>query len=268
MAMLRDLGTAAIGAFKASICPDDGLKFGICVPSGEMVGPSFGAALTLAVERLGLDATECAIIADFSDSHFSTPEHVAPIIGGSLEMLQDLGRWKHIIFQGTHYPEKNPAEHGSSELWPRNEWAAWRQAVKFDPATAEHMIFGDYAADCAKMVFGGSGGAAIRHYRYTTETGWFVVRGAKSGSDKEIMRDVCKRILASGHFAKPSFSTADAYIARTANDMDGPGNSTMWRQINTTHHITRVVVDVANVRGITISEQPVQPTGSQMSLLS
>lgn len=267
MARLADLGALEMDAFKESIENADDLKFCICVNSGEMVGTEFGVTLSRAVEQLGLQAVDCAVIADFSDSDFSAPDLVAPILGGALELLQDLGQWRHIIFQGTHYPEKNPAEHGASELWPRNEWAAWRQAVSFDPATAEHMIFGDYAADCAKMVFGGSAGKAIRHYRYTTESAWLVARGGKAGPDKMIMEEICGRIVASGHFAGPQFSTADAYIALTAQGLNGPGNSTIWRQVNTTHHLTRVVVDVANVRGISIEELPVQDAGSQLTLL-
>jgi hypothetical protein len=267
MAMLRDLGEREADAFKAAITQDDPLKFGICVASGEMVRSDFGDALNLSLKRMGLRAQDCAVIADFSDSDFSQPEHVAPIISGALELLQDLGEWKHIIFQGTSYPEKNPAEHGSSVLCPRNEWAAWRQAVKFDPTTAENMIFGDYAADSAKMNFGGAGSAAIRHYRYTGESSWLVERGAKTGSDKEIMRNICSRIVASGHFSGPRFSTADLYIYRTANNLDGPGNSTTWRQINTTHHITRVVADVAKVRNITIIELSSEPLALQLSLL-
>lgn len=269
MAMLSDLGQLELDAFKQCISSQDSLKFCICLKSGEMVDPQLvGMTLSLAVERLGLLTSECAVIADFSDSEFSAPDLVAPIIGGALELLQQLGQWQHIIFQGTNFPEKNPAAHGASELWPRNEWAAWRQAVRFDPATAEHMIFGDYAADCSKMVFGGSGGKAIRHYRYTTTTDWFVVRGAEKGKDKEIMEEICARIVASEHFAGAPFSSADAYIARTAQGLDGPGSSTIWRQVNTTHHVTRVVVDVAEVRGIDIEKRPIAPTSVQLSLIS
>ncbi|WP_211441957.1 beta family protein [Collimonas humicola] len=268
MAMLRDLiGDEAL-AFKAAIPQDETLKFAICVASGELVNTDLGVQVNAALAKLGLNATNCAIIADFSDSDFSQPDHVAPVISGALEQLQELGAWQHIIFQATHYPEKNPAEPGQSALCPRNEWAAWRQAVKFDPTTAEYMTFGDFAADSSKMSFGGAGGApAIRHYRYTTEDAWLVVRGEKSGADKAIMKDVCSRIVASGHFASARFSTADAYIYRTANDLDGPGNSTMWRQVNTTHHITRVVTDVAKVRAIPISEIQEEPIAQQMSLL-
>jgi len=81
------------------------------------------------------------------------------------------------------------------------------------------------------------------------------------------MKEVCARIVESGHFASARFSPADAYIARTAQGLDGPGSSTTWRQVNTTHHLTRVVVDVANVRGLAIAELPTQDAGSQLSLL-
>jgi hypothetical protein len=266
MAVLGDLGLSEAAAFRAAVNSDDQIKFGFCVSSGDMVGPEFTTELSQALNRMLLTPEECAIVADFHDADFTSPERVAPIIGGALESLREFGPWRQIIFQGTHYPEANPADAGSHELWPRNEWKAWRQAVGFDPSTAAHMIFGDYAADCAKMAFGSSGIAAIRHYRYTTENAWLIQRGEKSGSDKRIMRSVCKEILESGLFAGAGFSAADAYIFRTASGADGPGNSTTWRQINTTHHITRVVADIAKVRGVAIVQKAVEYE-TQMPLL-
>jgi hypothetical protein len=41
----------------------------------------------------------------------------------------------------------------------------------------------------------------------------------------------------------------------------------MWRQVNTTHHITRVVTDVAKVRGIAIAEIPQEIIPLQLSLI-
>jgi hypothetical protein len=264
-ARLSDLNDGAIEGFKLAIAETDDLKFGIGVLSGEMVGSDFSSRLTSALEQLGAQVTDCAVFADFSDADFSDPDLVAPIIGGALEALQEIGLWQHIVFQGTNYPETNPAAPGTTLVWPRNEWIAWCKAVKFDPTTAEQMIFGDHAADCAKMVFDKHRAAPIPHYRYTIENDWLIVRGAKSGSDKTIMRDVCNRILESGYFAGSAFSSADAYIEDTARSLDGPGNSTTWRQVNTTHHITRVVFDVAKVRGITIPGRAAEPIGSQLS---
>jgi hypothetical protein len=266
-ALLSDLGHVESFAYREVIAKNEELKFAICVPSDEMVGPEFIAAMNEALARLGLAPADCAVIADFSTAEFSNPDIVAPIISGALETLQELGAWQLIIFQGTHFPDKNPADHGSVEMWPRNEWHAWRRAVKLDPTTAEHMIFGDYAADCAKMVFG-KGGMAIRHLRYTTSEHWRIQRGAKTGSDRKIMHDVYKSIVESGQFAGEGFSEADAYIAHAAaNANAGPGIARTWRQLNTTHHITVVVSALAEVRGIAIAKGDGDSANRQLSLL-
>jgi hypothetical protein len=166
-----------------------------------------------------------------------------------------MGTWRQVIFQGTNYPDTNPAEPGGTHRVLRNEWSAWRKAVGFDPSTAEHMLFGDYAADCATMKFGGGGGRAIRHYRYTTSDAWRVERGDDEGKDAVAMRAVCRRIVASGDFAGRSFSAADEFIFLTACGEAGPGTSTRWRAVNTTHHITRVVADIGGVRGFVLRQR-------------
>lgn len=268
-ASLSDIGSAEAPALREAIATATETKFAICVPTDEMVGPEFNSNLTTALERLGVAVEECAVLADFGRSEFGDPSIVAPIIGGALETLQDFGRWQQIIFQGTHYPEINPAKDGMVELCSRNEWVAWQQAVKFDPDTAEFMIFGDYAADCAKMDFSKSNGApAIRHLRYTTAEHWRVQRAVKLGSDAVRMRGVYKAIYNSPDFAGGGFSSADEFIARAANDLNmKPGNAKTWRQLNTTHHITQVVSDIAKVRGVPIKRVPTEDFDLQLSLL-
>lgn len=257
VAQLSDLGASEIPAFKAAV-PDHGpLKFAICVSSDEMVGSELRQTVLRILDSLGLSAAECAVLADFSGADLSNPSIVAPIIGDALLTLQEIGPWRHVIFQGTHYPEANPAKDGSVEIWPRNEWLAWKEAIHFDPSTAEYMIFGDYGADCAKMAFGGSGAQAIRHIRYATPDSWRVQRAVKEGKDAQRMHGVFKSIVESGDFAGEGFSSADAFIANGAKGAAAkPGNSTTWRQLNTTHHITQVVSDIAKVRGISIKKAP------------
>jgi hypothetical protein len=234
--------------------------------TGLSADPDRGGRLG-ALETMKLIPDQCVIIVDFHDADLSEPSIVAPIIAGTLEYLQLSARWQQVVFQGTNFPDKNPAEQNSNVLVSRNEWLAWRRAVSFDPATADHLLFGDYAADCAKLVFGGGGGAAIRHYRYTTPEAWHVQRGPQEGGHEEVMRKVCQGILDSGYFAGRDFSTADDYIFLTANGQAGPGNSTIWRAVNTTHHITRVVADVGGVRGLTFTRKAVEPVAAQLDLL-
>lgn len=268
MAMLGDLNDDVLVAFKGAIQKSAYLKFALGILSSDFVDNNLNQKVSSTLRQLELSANECAVIADFSDADFSEPDFVTPVIRGVLESLQEAGDWKHVVFQGTHFPEKNPAEPGSHKLWPRNEWKAWKDAVQFDPSTAEQMIFGDFAADCAKIAFGGGGGApAIVHYRYTIKDAWLIERAAKTGAHKELMQGVCKKIVESGYFSGAGFSNADAYIQRVADSLDGPGNSTMWRQINTTHHITRVVTDVAKVREIAIAAREVAQQSTQFSLI-
>ena len=95
-----------------------------------------------------------------------------------------------------------------------------------------------------------------------------MVRGNETGSTHEVMQDVFARVLDSGEFSGPSFSEADSYIDNVVrNNSEGTGNASTWRQVNTTHHITRVVADIAKVRGIPITELPRSPTAAQLELL-
>lgn len=246
------------------------LKFGLRIQSGDMNDPDLNDRVQTVLSNMGLVPAECAVFADFSDADLSNYSLVAPIIRFALEQLQEFGQWQLIVFQGTNYPETNPAKKaGQTVSHPRNEWHAWREAVRFDPSTAVYMVFGDFAADCAKMAFGGKGGRPIRHCRYTTESDWLVVRGDERGSMSRAMKEVFERIVNSDKFSGPAFSDADRYIDKVARgDSDKAGNATTWRQINTTHHITRVVADIAKVRGIPITELPNSPNSVQLALLN
>ena len=82
------------------------------------------------------------------------------------------------------------------------------------------------------------------------------------------MRDVCLRIVESGKFDGESFSSADEYIAQTARGQAGPDNPTIWRAVNTTHHITRVVADMGSVRGFALQQRASPPPPVQESLFT
>lgn len=268
IASLVDLEKIGVSAFRDSLPRNYGLKFGLRIQSGDMTDPNLNERVQSVLSSMGLIPAECSVFADFTDADLSDHSLVAPIIRAALEQLQTFGQWMFVVFQGTHYPETNPAKPGQTISHPRNEWRAWSEAVKFDPSTAEQMVFGDFAADSAKIDFGGKGGRPIPHCRYTTDTHWLVVRGGETGSTLKIMKDVFKRVLDSGEFSGSSFSEADAYIDDVArNNSESVGSASTWRQVNTAHHITRVVADMAKVRGIPITELPHSPTGAQLALL-
>jgi Beta protein len=254
-------------AFRIALATESETKAAIRIESGEIDGQLSGR-VAAAMASLDLTPSDCTVLADFSDADFSDTSAVANIAQGAMEDLQAIGRWRQIVFQGTNYPEVNPAKSDGIAIIPRNEWLAWKEAVKLDGSSPEHLIFGDYGADCAKFEFKKtSGGIPIRHYRYATSDSWLVVRGIATGQADSVMRDVCERILKSGKFAGRAFCSADDYIFGTAKGWAGPGNGSTWREINTAHHITRVVRDIGGIKGMLFSEATFSDPTDQLKLV-
>jgi Beta protein len=255
-----------ITAFRRVLAMESATKIAIRIESGEIDRDLLGRVAE-AMSALGVTPSDCIVLADFSDADFTDAVAVANTAQAALEDLQGIGRWRQVVFQGTNYPEKNPAESNNDATIPRNEWLAWKEAIKLDGSSPEHLVFGDFGADCAKFEFKKtSGGIPIRHYRYATPDSWLVVRGIATGQADPVMRDVCERILESGHFAGRGFSSADDYIFKTAQGWDGPGNGSTWREINTAHHITRVVRDIGGVKGMSFTERMFRDPADQRSL--
>ncbi len=265
VAGLAELSGPRIVGFKESV-GGGSLRFGLRISSEDFIEPGLGDRLLRAIEQVDVIPNETAIVVEFPDTDFSQPDLVAEVFESVLETLEEAGRWYAIVCQATSYPEVNPAAHGSEALVPRLEWKAWVAAVRFNKSTGDHLMFGDYAADCARMAFGKSNARAIRHYRYTTPDNWFVVRGAETGNDTTLMRDVSRRIVQGGHFAGRGYSSADEFIYRCAMAGGGPGNSTVWREINTTHHVTRVVRDMGAVKGLAFNDREMGPAYRQLAL--
>ncbi|GJE74757.1 beta family protein [Methylorubrum suomiense] len=225
------------------------------------------AYIAKSLSLMGISEQECVIISDFSEADFSSPKIVGQIAQSVLEDLQEIGRWQSIVFQGSNYPTTNPASDNNSFVVPRNEWLAWQEAVKLDGRSTDRLVFGDFGADCSKIKFQKNGGGIpIRHYRYALISSWLVVRGSPTGTAKDAMRQVCMRIINSGQFAGREFSSADDFIYRCAQGWEGPGNGTTWREINTTHHVTRAVRDIGAIKGLTFKSIPTRSPTEQASL--
>lgn len=231
------------------------------------VDGDLAAHVAAALSALGIPDHRCIILADFSEADFAAPDVVGEIAQGVLEDLQTIGRWPAIVFQGSNYPTTNPAADNGSFKVPRNEWLAWKTAVDLNGASPDSLVFGDFAADCSKIDFKKKGGGIpIRHYRYALTDSWLVVRGMPTGDTKGAMQQVSTKIVNSGSFAGREFSAADDFIYRCAQGWDGPGNGTTWREVNTNHHITRVVRDIGVIKGYAFSDRQVSTPLHQPSI--
>jgi hypothetical protein len=266
VATLDDMQGDQGRAFRLVLAKNTEAWIAVRLKSGE-INSDLAGRVASALTRLRLKPGNCALLLDFADADLSNVSVVSSIILGALEDVQVIGRWQSIVFQGTNYPDKNPAAEDSTITVPRNEWLAWSSAIQKDANALEHLLFGDYCADNANFEFRSGGGAApYPHYRYSAADSWVVARGKSDISPREAMRKVSQSVLDSGVFAGQDFSSADDFIYATANGYAGPGNASTWREINTAHHITRVVSDIGRMRGFSVERRAVTEPPRQAGL--
>lgn len=265
VADLEDMNSVRGQAFQLVLSKDLDTQLAVRIQSGE-VNDDLAGRVDTAMSQLGIVPENCALLLDFADADFSDVEAVASVASAALEDVQAIGLWRAVVFQGTNFPDKNPAAPDSSTTIPRNEWLAWRTAVQNDPDLPARLIFGDYGADSARFKFQSGGISPIPHYRYCIPDSWLVVRGGSNGCRKDTMQAVSRSILDSGKFAGRDFSWADEFIYGTANGHAGPGNASTWRQVNTVHHITHVVSEIGLFAGFGVERRAVATRPNQASL--
>jgi hypothetical protein len=260
------VGLDGFAGIRECIDEHETLKLAVRITLADLENSALIDELRRSLDGLKAAPNECCVIADFDSADFTQPELLVDIVEASLERLHEVGLWQLTVFQGTNYPRKNPADPSSTYMVPRNEWAAWRRAVQLSPSTPLSLVFGDYAADCAEFPIGKKVAKAVRHYRYTTDTHWLVVRASDKGDDKPRMKDVCSRIVSSGTFAGRSFSAADNFIFLNSVDQAGPGTATSWRAHNTNHHVTHVVKRIGATRSIKFADLQVGHVAEQVQI--
>jgi len=221
-----------------------------------------------AMTAAGLQASDCVIFVDFTGAPLD-PEIATGSVSGVLDLIGEVGLWQRIVFQGSSFPKKNPAEPGKIELTPRHEWDVFHAALKESGIPPDRIGYGDFGADCGEMTFPRKkgGGAAIRHLRYTAASKTLVVRGAATGKDAAVMADVCKRIVESGYFAGQTFSEADDRIYCLAKGIiTGPGNASNWREWNMLHHMVQIARDLGALAGVEVAAGSATLEAIQQSL--
>lgn len=227
------------------------------------------AALLLeGLKQAGLRSEECVLFVDFTGSPLG--EDFAPAIGEIFDQLDGAARWSKIVYQASAYPDKLPVGVNERTLIARAEWTTFLAALKETGVHPDRLAYGDFGADCGRMVFpkGKGGGRPKPHLRYTGKTHTLIVRGSDSGAFTPTMRKVCKQIIESKEYCGRSFSYADDRIWRNAKRMtDSCGDSTGWRELNTAHHIVRIVHDLGAMVGATFEEDTVSEYSEQESFL-
>lgn len=226
-----------------------------------------GDELAKGMDALGIEAADCEIFVDFSDLELGM-EDVVSVVNGILDALSEIATWGSIVFQGSNFPIKNPAEAGRTATIPRHEWTIFKEVLRDCDIPHDRLGFSDFGADCGKIQFPTrkSSAIAIPHVRYTTKTSTLVIRGAATGGQSERMVSVLKELIGHPDFAGKGFSYADKRMWDTANGRATAGTASNWREWNMAHHIIRVVTDLAALTGVSLEEEDVLEENEQISM--
>jgi len=198
------------------------------------------------LDGLGVDAKQCAVLLDFGDI---TAFSVEDLINGADRVMQVLASMDFRFFStaGCSLPStidkavKNPNSTGKVV---RKEMLLWQtMRVSY---TDVRWLFSDYGVrgpNTADDVISPHTNGKIRH---TIDRSYYVVRGhsVQFGDGGAQMYNLAKKIVDSGHYMGEDFSWGDKQILACSQIKTGPGNSTTWIAIDTSHHLAWVVAEV------------------------
>ncbi len=158
----------------------------------------------------------------------------------ALPYVPHIDDWMSITVAGGAFPQdlsKVPLK--TMTRLERTELAFWRAVSteltgKYNRAPA----FGDYAVAFPRQTAGGRYSAPPQ-LRYTVDNGWLVMKYRRHENDRFF--DICEEITKCPDFT-PGLTWGDEEIeARGHPDRPpsapGPGNSSTWRAIGTSHHV-------------------------------
>jgi hypothetical protein len=175
------------------------------------------ATLLKGLERARLRSEECVLFVDFTGAPLG--EDFAPAIAEIFDQLDGAARWSKIVYQASAYPDKLPIGSNERTLIARAEWTTFLAALKETGVQPDRLAYGDFGADCGRMVFPKrkGGGRPRPHLRYTGKTQTLVVRGSDSAAlTPRCARSACRlsraRNTAAG--ASPTRTTASGKTRR------------------------------------------------------
>lgn len=236
------------------------------------------AALDMAVQdgeglclRLGLDELGHAglaeeidsLMGEFGLSHADVDlavdlglvQQPAMALRGILSRIPNLGAWRTFTMISGAFPrDLTGFKIGTHEL-PRADWLTWRnEIVGSAPKQTRPPRFGDYTIQhpiFSEPPLGANVSASIR---YTSDEHWIILRGeglrkqGGTGHRQYIAHSILLRERP--EYCGPGFSYGDRYIDEIATMGLKPGSPETWIRAGVNHHVTFVVRQIANLRGL------------------
>ncbi|MBL7719458.1 MAG: beta family protein [Flavipsychrobacter sp.] len=185
------------------------------------------------------------------DNRYVTEDIIARtarLLATTINDLPHLAEWRSLVLASAAFPvDLSNHKPDSTTRIPRSDWALWQKLLS---KSLERMPnFGDYAIahpeirDIGNVIPNMS--ASLR---YTADKEFIIVkgRGVKHNGFGQT-HALSQKIVSLPEYSGEHFSPGDNWIKRCALNRTTPGNSTTWRQAATSHHLHKVIEQLASL---------------------
>ncbi|MHC4573069.1 MAG: beta family protein [Planctomycetota bacterium] len=240
---------------KAALAKD---KNGVCLRTTieQTAKKSFKRELDFLLSTLGIRASDGYFILDLgAPTNFQPLDGFTMAIQRIVSKLPYLNDWRTFTLLGTSFPETMTGIKKGGEVVPRYEWKLYKMLVTdLKRAGFRLPTFGDYAINHPKVLeIDMRKAKPSATIRYTIDDSWYIVKGQNVRDEKygkfKQYRDLSKKVVDSRYYCGSNFSWGDDYIQKCANKESSTGRLMTWRQVGTSHHIEKVIGDIASFYG-------------------
>jgi len=205
----------------------------------ELMDPDVSDQIAEKIKFHGLDYDEIDLIIDLAaPQSFEPYETFAKALARRIKSISGLDLFRSFIVVATSIKLSDVKSPG--DVIPRHEWNLYKILLtELDDNRAP--VYGDYCIELPDYInldmrFIKPAGKLV----YTTEDSWLIRKGgAFRGNEKQMIQH-CQDIIGSGFYKEKQYSWGDERIESTANESEGCGNMTTWKQVGFSHHITFV----------------------------
>lgn len=211
----------------------------------QLMRPSLNESINNITTYLSLDRQEVDLLIDLAAPQSFEPYAVfAKALSMAIKKISKILDFRSFVIAGTSL---NLSEIRRPIGEPtRHEWIFYNELLK-ELAGLRLPTFGDYTIETPDFISQdmrllNPAGKII----YTTENNWLIPKGNSFRDNRAQMVSHCKTIIESGHYCGKDYSAGDKRIYDTFHEIEGTGNAGTWKEVGVSHHITRVVCQLAS----------------------
>lgn len=198
--------------------------------------------------RFGIERNDTDLVLDFGAV---SVEQVGPMVLAAVAVINSilhLDEWRTLIWAGTSFPSVQNYRPRTINTADRGEWHIW-QGIRSRGSLPRKPSFADYTINGVQSDYDVSAAfyQSSPNLRYTADDNFVIWKAKHPRHGFDQFNEICKSAIQRTEFREAGFSEGDAYIARCAEDKDGPGNATKWRQAGVNHHLASVADQIANL---------------------